>query len=327
MHVDEHHSLTLLGRPALDVDDTAPSVLAARGRILITGAGGSLGSVLAARLAAAGADLVLVDRDESALHALELTLQASGAEGDERFVLADITRAGLLARLLRSRRPDVVIHAAALKHVPMLERFADEAWAVNVEGTRAVLAAAAAAGVERLVNLSTDKACQPVSVLGRSKRIGERLVAAHGPGWVSVRLANVVGTRGSVTQTFAAQLDAGVALSLTHPQVSRYFLTPGEAACLLAEAAVRADAGGVLVPRLVTPCRIRDLAEAFMRLRGQKVALRYSGLRAGEKLHEDLIAPDERPVALSPTLWRVDVAALTSEDLPEQRHWVCGAPR
>lgn len=328
MWESDKEALALVGRDGLDLDKHAIDRLGARGRILITGAGGSIGSHLARSLRGAGArDLVLLDRDESALHALELALSGTGDEVDDRFVLADITRGPALASVLSKWKPDVVIHTAALKHLPLLERFPGEAWQVNVAGTLAVCEAAEAAGVRTLVNLSTDKAAAPGSVLGRTKYLGERIVAHHGPGWVSVRLANVLGTRGSVTETFERQLRSGGPLTVTHREVTRYFLTPLEASRLLAVAAALASEGGTLVARVPGQRRIADLAAALSAASGRPAQISFTGLRPGEKLEEDLVGPDEQARLVHPAMWRVDVPGIEAGELSCWRDWVASGER
>jgi FlaA1/EpsC-like NDP-sugar epimerase len=199
-------------------------------RILVTGAGGSIGSELCRALVLhQPARLFKLDRDESALHALQLSLEGHGLLYSSDLLLADLRDASTIQRIFAEHRPHIVFHTAALKHLSLLEQYPAEAVQTNVRGTLAVLEAAAAVGVERFVNISTDKAAAPVSVLGYSKRITERLTAAvagTAPGtYVSVRFGNVLGSRGSVLTTFAAQVADGGPVTVTHPDVTRYFMT------------------------------------------------------------------------------------------------------
>lgn len=210
----------------------------------------------------------------------------------------------------------MVFHAAALKHLPMLEQYPVEAWKTNVVGTQVVLDAARAAGVDKFVNISTDKAANPCSVLGRSKRIGERLVAeaadVTGLPYLSVRFGNVLASRGSVLTTFAEQLAAGGPITVTHPEVTRYFMTIPEAVQLVVQAAAVGRPGETLVLDMGEPVRILDVAHQLMEIAGQGVDIVYTGLRGGEKLHEELFGDGEvgrRPA--HPLISHVDVPALS----------------
>jgi FlaA1/EpsC-like NDP-sugar epimerase len=201
-----------------------------------------------------------------------------------------------MRRAVESCRPDVVFHAAALKHVPMLERFPLEAWQTNVLGTLNVLDATTAAGVTTFVNISTDKAANPTNVLGRSKRIGERLVAhagrRHGR-YLSVRFGNVLGSRGSMLITFTEQVARGGPITVTDPEATRYFMTIPEAVRLVVRAVAIGRSGEALVLDMGPPVRIADVASQLMRLAGQPARIVYTGLRAGEKLHEELLGAGE----------------------------------
>jgi FlaA1/EpsC-like NDP-sugar epimerase len=193
-----------------------------------------------------------------------------------------------------------VFHAAALKHLPLLEAAPEEAWQTNVEGTQHVLEAARAVGVERFVNISTDKAANPESVLGYSKRITERLTAQAaletGVPFVSVRFGNVLGSRGSMLGTFQAQLAAGGPLTVTHRDITRYFMTVQEAVRLTIQAAAIGAPGEVLVLDMGEPVLIADVARRLAEQSPRPVNIVYTGLREGEKLHEDLLGRDELDV-------------------------------
>src|SRR5664280_2241919 len=294
----------LLGRRQVETDlDSIAGYLTGR-RVLITGAGGSIGSELCRQVARyAPAELMMLDRDESGLHAVQLSLTGRALLDSPDVILADIRDVEHVNRVFEERRPEVVFHAAALKHLPMLEQYPGEAVKTNVWGTLAVLRAAAAGGVERFVNISTDKAADPISVLGYSKRIAERLTAdiaqrASGT-FLSVRFGNVLGSRGSVLTAFAAQVAAGGPVTVTDPLVTRYFMTVQEAVQLVIQAGAIGRDGEALVLDMGKPVRIDEIARMLAAKAARPVDVVYTGLRPGEKLHEDLIAtgePDSRPV-------------------------------
>jgi FlaA1/EpsC-like NDP-sugar epimerase len=272
-------------------------------RVLVTGAGGSIGSELCRALVLhQPAQLLKLDRDESALHALQLSLEGHGLLQSADLLLADLRDVSTMQRVFAEHRPHIVFHAAALKHLPLLEQYPAEAVQTNVRGTLTVLEAAAAVGVERFVNISTDKAAAPVSVLGYSKRITERLTAAIGrmaPGtFVSVRFGNVLGSRGSVLTTFAAQVADGGPVTVTHPDVTRYFMSVHEAVRLVLAAAGVGRSGEVLVLDMGQPVHVADIAARLAASARRSVKIVYTGLRPGEKLHEELFGPDEVAVVL-----------------------------
>ncbi|GAA3340739.1 hypothetical protein GCM10017714_21770 [Curtobacterium pusillum] len=273
-------------------------------RILVTGAGGSIGSELCRQLARfEPAEIIMLDRDETALQHVQVSVSGHGLLDTRDVVLADIRDADAIRGILLSRRPDVVFHAAALKHLPMLEQYPDEAWKTNVLGTRNVLHAAVAARVPTLVNISTDKAANPTSVLGQTKRIAERLTAwtaaETGLDYVSVRFGNVLGSRGSMIPLFADLIRAGRPVTVTHPDATRYFMTIPEACNLVIQAAAIAEPGEVLVLDMGEPVRILDVARRMIAALGGSSDIVFTGLRPGEKLHEELIGAGEterRPV-------------------------------
>jgi FlaA1/EpsC-like NDP-sugar epimerase len=205
-------------------------------------------------------------------------------------------------RVFRRHRPQVVFHAAALKHLTLLELHPAEAVKTNVLGTRNVLRAAAEHGTERLVNISTDKAADPSSVLGWSKRITERLTAAadaEAPGrFLSVRFGNVLGSRGSVLPAFRRQVDAGGPVTVTHPDVTRFFMTTEEAVQLVVQAGAIGRGGEILVLDMGSPVRIADMARRLVEQAERRCEIVFTGLRPGEKLHETLVGTDE---VLQPT--------------------------
>ncbi len=237
----------LLGRRPVQTDvGQWPFLTTSPGkRILVTGAGGSIGSELCAQLHRFSPGLLLMlDRDESALHSIQLALHGRALLDSDETILADIRDPHRVREVFDQFRPQIVFHAAALKHLPLLERYPAEAVKSNIVGTSNVLEAAAACGVESFVNISTDKAADPVSVLGYSKRIAERLTAhmasASPPAatFERVRFGNVLGSRGSVLTALSAQVAAGGPVTVTHPEVTRYFMTVDEAVQLVLQAAV-----------------------------------------------------------------------------------------
>jgi len=305
----------LLGRRAIDMDTTIVAEQIVGRSVLVTGAGGSIGSELCRQIIRFGpAKLYLLDRDESGIHATQLSLTGQGLlEGDE-VVLADIRDAAALHEVFAETRPDIVFHAAALKHLPLLEQYPLEAWKTNVLGTLNVLRAAAAAGVGTFVNISTDKAAGPICVLGYSKRLAERITADFArtqPGrYVSVRFGNVLGSRGSVLHAFTSQIERGGPVTVTHPDVERFFMLIPEACQLVLEAAAMGSDGEVMVLDMGEPVRIVDVARTLIRRSGRTdVDIVFTGLRPGEKLSEDLFAYRESRRATSHAL-------VTSVDVP-----------
>jgi FlaA1/EpsC-like NDP-sugar epimerase len=315
----------LLGRRPIRTDIAAIGGHFAGRRILVTGAGGSIGSELCRQLhQLAPAELIMLDRDESALHEVQLTLHGRALLDSDETVLADIRDPRRVREVFERFRPHIVFHAAALKHLPLLERFPAEAVQSNVFGTQTVLEAAAACGVESFVNISTDKAADPVSVLGYSKKIAERLTA-HMAGradgtYLSVRFGNVLGSRGSVLGALSAQAKAGGPLTVTHPDVTRYFMTADEAVQLVLQAAVVGGSGEVLVLDMGDPVRIADIARRLAAQSCHQVDIVYTGLRPGEKLAEDLLSADEvdhRP--RHPLIRHAQVKPMDPDELAELR--------
>ena len=317
--VRDLHMEDLLGRREIATDIGGISGCLTGRRILVTGAGGSIGSELCRQLAKwQPAELVMLDRDESALHSVQLSLYGRAMLDEPDVLLADIRDAQAVHEIFARRRPDIVFHAAALKHLPMLEQYPGEAVKTNVLGTLTVLEAAAAAGVERFVNISTDKAADPISVLGYSKRIGERLtshVAARADGtFVSVRFGNVLGSRGSVLTAFLAQVANGGPVTVTSPDVTRFFMTVQEAVQLLIQAAAIGRDGEALVLDMGEPVCIADVARQLIRMSGKDVAIEYTGLRGGEKVEEVLFGDgeiDSRPI--HPLVSHVSVPPIRGE--------------
>ncbi len=334
----------LLGRREIDLDIDAIADYLANKRVLVTGAGGSIGSELCRQLQRFGpAELVMMDRDESALHAVQLSIDGRALLDSSDLVVCDIRDRARLQRVFADHRPEVVFHAAALKHLPLLERHPCEALQTNVWGTQHLLDLAAAGGVERFVNVSTDKAADPVSVLGYSKRATERLTAhadARQRGeYLSVRFGNVLGSRGSVLTTFRSQIEVGGPITVTDPDVTRYFMTIEEAVQLVIQAGAIGRGGEVLVLDMGEPVRIASLARQLVDQAERPIDIVYTGLRQGEKLHEVLLGLDEvqhrsahpliSHVAVEPLepskAWRLDPATATDVLVTDLRR-LSGAP-
>jgi FlaA1/EpsC-like NDP-sugar epimerase len=290
--------IDLLGRDQADIDPRAVAAYITGRRVLVTGAGGSIGSELCRQLVPfEPSALLMLDRDESGLHATQLSIEGRALLDDPSLLLADIRDAARIDELFALHRPDVVFHAAALKHLPLLEMHPGEAWLTNVCGTATVLDAARRHSVDRFVNVSTDKAANPSSVLGWTKRITERITAhvsaTSDMDCVSVRFGNVLGSSGSVFRSFTAQSANGGPITVTHPDVTRYFMTIEEASRLTVYAGAIGSPGEVLILDMGEPVRIADVAMRFANRHDPPLVVEFTGLRPNEKLHEDLIGDDE----------------------------------
>ena len=294
----------IIGRHPVDTSvDSIAGYLRGK-RVLVTGAGGSIGAELCRQLGKfEPSELIMLDRDETALQGVQLSISGHGLLDTRDVVLADIRDADALMAIFAERRPEVVFHAAALKHLPMLEQYPEEAWKTNVLGTLNVLKASLSVDVTTFVNVSTDKAANPTSVLGHSKRVAEKLTswaAEHsGRPYLSVRFGNVLGSRGSMLPVFATMIEAGGPLTITHPEVTRFFMTIPEACQLVIQAGGIGEAGEVLILDMGEPVKILDIAHRMIDMSGKDIAIVFTGLRPGEKLHEDLVADEEidaRPI-------------------------------
>lgn len=315
----------VLGRHPIDTDLGGIADYLSGRRVLITGAGGSIGAELARQVHRFGPNkLVLLDRDESALHSVQLTIHGHGLLDGEDTVLNDIRDIEALDAVFEHHRPEIVFHAAALKHLPLLERFPDEGWKTNVEGTRNVLEVANRYHVEHFVNISTDKAADATSVLGFTKRLAEQVTAWYaqstGHRYISVRFGNVLGSRGSMLHTFNTQIEQGGPITVTHPDVTRYFMTIPEACELVVQAGAIGLPGDVLVLDMGTPVKILDVARRMIATSGKRIEITFTGLREGEKLHEVLFSDQEDPAPTKhPMVRSVAVPAVDPENLPELR--------
>ena len=312
----------LLGRQPISLDTTVIAEQITGRKVLVTGAGGSIGSELCRQIARFGpAKLFLLDRDESGLQTTQMSLTGEGLLQGDEVILGSIRNVDTLRRVFQLTRPDIVFHAAALKHLPLLETYPLEAWKTNVLGTLNVLTAAADAGVGTFVNISTDKAADPTCVLGYSKRVAERLTAdfarTHPGRYVSVRFGNVLGSRGSVVHAFTAQIDRGGPITVTHPDVERFFMLIPEACQLVLEAASIGPDGEVMVLEMGQQVKIVDVANTLIRLSGRRdIDIIYTGLRPGEKISEHLFSlhEDRRPTS-NPLVASVDVPSLGVDGL------------
>lgn len=290
----------LMGRRPVKTDEVEITAFIRGKRILVTGAGGSIGSELVRQIYRyrPGA-LFLLDRDESALHRVQLTLDGSGHLMSPNLILADIRDAQRVSEVIGETRPEIIFHAAALKHLPLLERHPEEAFKTNVLGTANMLMAAVSHDATHFVNISTDKAADPVSILGKSKLITEQLTAGIPENskrtFVSVRFGNVLGSRGSVIETFRFQIENGGPVTVTDEKVTRFFMTIREAVHLVLQAAVIGSHGDTLILDMGSPIKIADLAHHMINRSGRKIDIKFTGLRPGEKTHEVLVSSGENP--------------------------------
>ncbi len=293
----------LLGREPVETDLASISAYITNRVVLVTGAGGSIGSELSLQLAGLGPRLlVLLDNDETSLYELEMRLIRGLVTCPFHAVVADIRDEARVRSVFERYRPQVVFHSAALKHVPMMEYHPAEAVKNNVWGTRILAQAALEGGAERFILISTDKAVHPVNVMGCTKRVAEMLIKDYqgrnggkGTLFTAVRFGNVLGSRGSVVPTFKKQIEEGGPVLITHPEVTRYFMTIEEAAQLVIQAGAFTRGGDVFILDMGEPVRIIDLARELIRLMGKEgeIEIKVTGLRPGEKLHETLTFPEE----------------------------------
>lgn len=292
----------LLRREPVQTDIATVTELLRGKRVLVTGAGGSIGSELCRQIMRCGVkEMILLGHGENSIFDIYHELQRRNAGIKLVPVIADVRFAERIQQVFEDCRPEVVFHAAAHKHVPLMEANPGEAILNNVFGTRNVLAAAEVVGVEHFVMISTDKAVNPTSVMGASKRVAELLVqqVAHRTGkpYMVVRFGNVLGSRGSVIPTFKQQIASGGPVTVTHPDMQRYFMTIPEAVQLVLQAAVLGHGGEVYMLDMGEPVKIVDLAHDLIELSGLKVGqdidIRFIGMRPGEKLFEELVISSE----------------------------------
>lgn len=292
----------LLGRDAVSLDDAGLHELLTGRVVLVSGAGGSIGSELCRQIARFGPSrLILLEASEFALYRIDDELRQSFPGLDCRCWAGDVRDAERVAEVLTAELPAVIFHAAAYKHVPLMEHVnAWQAVRTNALGTVTLAQAAQRAGVDKFVLISTDKAVNPTNVMGASKRLAERLCratqVAGGTRFVTVRFGNVLGSNGSVIPKFREQISRGGPVTVTHPDIVRYFMTIPEAAQLVLQAGWMGQGGEIFVLDMGEPVKIVDLARDMIRLSGfseEEIPLEFTGLRPGEKLYEELLADDE----------------------------------
>lgn len=303
-HIRDVDVADLLGREQVTLDMEAITRYLSGKRIMVTGAGGSIGSEIVRQLTRFfPEEIILVGRGENSLFELQMELKDISPQIAYRLVVADVQNRPKMAQLMKRYSPQVVFHAAAHKHVPLMEANADQAIINNVGGTRNVAELALENGVEHFVNISTDKAVNPTSIMGASKRIAEMIVrqcasrAGEDQSFVSVRFGNVLGSRGSVIPVFKEQIKRGGPVTITHPEMTRYFMTIPEASQLVLQAAAMDGSGSVYVLDMGKPVKIKDLAEDLIQLSGFEphldIEIVYTGIRPGEKLFEEILTSEE----------------------------------
>ncbi|MBI3901583.1 MAG: polysaccharide biosynthesis protein [Nitrosomonadales bacterium] len=292
----------LLGRDPVQLDDAGLHGLISGKAVLVTGAGGSIGSELCRQIARFDPGvLMLFEQNEFALYTIEQELRMTRLDLPCEFLIGDVRDRARLDEVMGKHRPAVVFHAAAYKHVPLMEqRNAWQAVRNNVLGTCCVAYAAQRSGVERFVLISTDKAVNPTNVMGASKRLAEMvcqgLQQAEGTRFVMVRFGNVLGSTGSVIPKFREQIAQGGPVTVTHPEITRYFMSIPEAAQLVLQAGLMGSGGEIFVLDMGEPVKIADLARDMIRLSGfseDDIRIEFTGLRPGEKLYEELLSDNE----------------------------------
>ncbi|MCT8139009.1 polysaccharide biosynthesis protein [Anaerobacillus sp. CMMVII] len=293
----------LLGRELVQLDIEKISGYVTNKVVLVTGAGGSIGSEISRQVANFHPkQLVLLGHGENSIYSIEMELKASYAHTSIEFVteIADIQDENKMLTIMKRYRPDVVYHAAAHKHVPLMERNPEEAVKNNLIGTMNVAQAASASNVNTFVMISTDKAVNPTSVMGSTKRLAEMVIQnmdkKSKTKFVAVRFGNVLGSRGSVIPLFKKQIEKGGPVTVTHPEMVRYFMTIPEASRLVIQAGALARGGEIFVLDMGEPVKIVDLAENLIKLSGnslEEIGIEFTGTRPGEKLYEELLKADE----------------------------------
>lgn len=298
----------LIGRQAVSINTKIIGNYLNGKNVLITGAAGSIGSEIACQVASYNpARIALLDINESDLSDLEIRLQRDFTNCGTKMYLCDISRNDKVNKIFSEFRPDVVFHAAAFKHVPVMEKFPEEAVRVNILGTHNLAVAADYYGVESFVLISTDKAVNPTGIMGASKRVAEYIVTGMGKksnsNFVAVRFGNVIGSRGSVLPIFMDQLKNGGPITVTHPEMQRYFMMIPEAVALVLQAAATGRNGDVFLLDMGEPIKIVDLVKDLIQLNNlvpeKDIKIKYTGIREGEKLYEEILTAEEGVSATS----------------------------
>jgi FlaA1/EpsC-like NDP-sugar epimerase len=295
----------LLGREPVRLDDAGLHAFLGGKRVLITGAGGSIGSELCRQVCRyVPARIIVLDNSEYNLYTIDEELRRIVPAGRLTSLLGDVRDATRMRRVFETWRPEVVLHAAAYKHVPLVEENPTEGVKANVFGTCVIADLAVEYGAEKFLLVSTDKAVNPTNVMGVSKRAAEiycqALNGRSSTAFITIRFGNVLGSAGSVVPLFRKQIEAGGPVTVTHPDITRFFMTIPEAASLILQAAAMGRGGEVFVLEMGEPVRIADLARQMIRLYGREpdseIEIRYIGLRPGEKMHEELFHSAENLV-------------------------------
>jgi len=298
----------LLGREPVSIDTKALERFLRGKTVLVTGAAGSVGSELCRQILRFGSTHVFaLDIDETGLFNLEKDLQRRFSASTVQILVGDVRDGVKMTAVLQNHRPQVVFHAAAYKHVPIMEAHPEESVKTNVFGTQVVVEEACRAGTEVFVFISTDKAINPTSVMGATKRVAEMVVLDKGKEaatrLMAVRFGNVLGSRGSALPLFTDQIKRGGPVTVTHPEMQRYFMTTAEAVLLVLQAAAMGQGGEVFVLDMGKPVRVLDLAKELIRFHGlepdQDIPIVFSGIRPGEKLYEELLTAEEGTDATS----------------------------
>ena len=318
----------LIGKSSIKADYNLVKAFISGKVVLVTGAGGSIGSELARQINSFNPQkLYLLDRDESGLLEVSLSLNIHDGRMPPKLVLADIRDEVRISDLIAKIKPQIIFHAAALKHLNILEMYPEEAFKTNVIGTNTLLKEAAKNGAMTFINISTDKAADPISVLGKSKLLAEKLTAGYSSNnndtetrFLSVRFGNVFGSRGSVIHTFLKQIEQGGPVTITDPMVKRYFMTIEDAVHLVLRAATQGESGDTLILKMGDPVPIIDIANKLIKSSGKEIKLRFTSLRPGEKLNELLVGKNEHILESDfSEIMRVKVEPIKLEDA--LKHW------
>ena len=318
----------LIGKSSIKADYNLVKAFISGKVVLVTGAGGSIGSELARQINSFNPqELYLLDRDESGLLEVSLSLNIHDGRMPPKLVLADIRDEVRISDLIAKIKPKIIFHAAALKHLNILEMYPEEAFKTNVIGTNTLLKESSRNGVMTFINISTDKAADPISVLGKSKLLAEKLTAGYSSSnndtetrFLSVRFGNVFGSRGSVIHTFLKQIEQGGPVTITDPMVKRYFMTIEDAVHLVLRAATQGESGDTLILKMGDPVPIIDIANKLIISSGKEIKLRFTSLRPGEKLNELLVGKNEHILESDfSEIMRVKVEPIKPQDA--LKHW------